>query len=236
MKQLTDFLKGGRQQLTAPELIEWRRGYRLHLESNGVPPDQAVELARTVAYNPDLYRSAQQQASLPLFPAAPPAAALITNSPKLDTRPPKVKPPQAVKSMPATPDLIPPKPTNRPPTKRELKLVEASAEIAVARPDGDDMAFMHTIMCQVGLPRSKVEGNSFERHSGNAALLVEAGKLWDGKQFVQQPIPYGTMPRLMLAWMNTYAVRFKTQEIPVGDSASDFLRMLGKQTNGGVRS
>ncbi|MBO2007052.1 hypothetical protein J4732_15130 [Serratia marcescens] len=40
------------------------------------------------------------------------------------------------------------------------------------------------------------------------------------------------MPRLMLAWMNTYAVRFNTAEIPVGDSASEFLRMLGKTPNG----
>lgn len=94
---------------------------------------------------------------------------------------------------------------------------------------------MHTIMCQVGLPRSEVEGKSFERRSGNAAMLVEAGKLWDGKEFVQQPIPYGTMPRLLLAWMNTHAVRFKTPEIPLGSSASDLLRMLGKETNGGVR-
>lgn len=90
---------------------------------------------------------------------------------------------------------------------------------------------MHSIMCQVGLPRSKVDGTSFERHSGGAALLVEAGKLWDGKQFVQQPIPYGAMPRLMLAWMNTYAVRFNSPEIPVGDSASEFLRMLGQRTS-----
>lgn len=153
-----------------------------------------------------------------------------------DTRPSKPKPVQPAKAVPASLAVIPPKAKTKEPTKRDLKLVEASAEIAGARPDGDDMAFMHTIMCQVGLPRSKVDGTSFERHSGNSALLVEAGKLWDGQQFVQQPIPYGALPRLMLAWMNTYAVRFKTQEIPVGDSASDFLRMLGKGTNGGRNS
>lgn len=178
-------------------------------------------------------------------PAHPPAAELTgiepapattrARSAKEDTRPAKVKPPKAVKPVPSV-EVIPAKTKTRTtPTKRDLKMVEASAEIAGARPDGDDMAFMHSIMCQVGLPRSKVDGSTFERHSGNAGLLIEAGKLWDGQQFVQQPIPYGSMPRLMLAWMNTYAVRHKTQEIPVGDSASEFLQMLGKQTNGGVR-
>lgn len=120
-------------------------------------------------------------------------------------------------------------------TRSEERLLTAATEIAMDAPEGEDMAFMHSIMCQVGLPRSKVEGTSFERNSGGAGLLVEAGKLWDGKKFVQQPIPYGPMPRLMLAWMNTYAVRFNTPEIPVGDSASEFLRMLGKNTNGGTR-
>ncbi|KUY84960.1 replication protein [Burkholderia cepacia] len=115
-------------------------------------------------------------------------------------------------------------------------MILTGAEIAGERPDDDDRGYMHSIMCQVGLPRSKVDSTSFERHSGGAALLVEAGKLWDGKQFVQQPIPYGAMPRLMLAWMNTYAVRFNSPEIPVGDSATDFLRMLGhKNINGGER-
>lgn len=172
---------------------------------------------------------------LPLFATAAAVSAVTpARSAQDDPRPAKVKPPKAAKATPSL-AVIPAKARAKPSTKRGAKLVEASADIAAARPDGDDMAFMHTIMCQVGLPRSRVEGTTFERHSGNAALLVEAGKLWDGEQFVQQSIPYGPMPRLMLAWMNTYAVRFQTQEIPVGDSASDFLQMLGKHTNGGVR-
>ena len=65
--------------------------------------------------------------------------------------------------------------------------------------------------------------------------MVEAGSLWNGKEYIQQPIPYGAMPRLMLAWMNTYAVRNNSPEIPIGDSASEFLRMLGKASNGGKR-
>ncbi|WP_081089762.1 replication protein RepA [Xylella fastidiosa] len=120
-------------------------------------------------------------------------------------------------------------------TAQESRLIKTAAEIAMERPGDDDRAYMHSIMCQVGLPRSKVEGNSFERVSGAAALLIEAGKLWDGKRFVQQSIPYGPMPRLILAWMNTYAVRCNTPVIPIGDSASEFLKILGKTPNGGVR-
>lgn len=174
-----------------------------------------------------LERGNAKQNTLPLFP---PVGAGTT-----DRRPTKAKSVKTVKVAEPLSAVIPPKPNKKSLTHREERLVKAAAEISGERPNDDDRAYMHSIMCQVGLPRSKVDGASFERHSGGVALLVEAGKLWDGKQFVQQPIPYGPMPRLMLAWMNTYAVRFNTPEIPVGDSASEFLRMLGKQPNGGVR-
>ncbi|MDG5824323.1 hypothetical protein MRX58_12395 (plasmid) [Xylella fastidiosa subsp. pauca] len=68
-------------------------------------------------------------------------------------------------------------------------MIKTAAEIAMERPGDDDRAYMHSIMCQVGLPRSKVEGNSFERVSGAAALLIEAGKLWDGKGSCNSPFP-----------------------------------------------
>lgn len=123
----------------------------------------------------------------------------------------------------------------KPPRKRDVKIIDVATQIASDPPSGNDMAFMHAILCQVGLPRSEVAGVEFERQCGAAALNIAAGKLWDGKEFVQQPIPYGALPRLMLAWMNTYAVRHKTPEIPVGNSASEFLRLLGKDTSGGKK-
>ena len=203
----------GRQQNpqaepTPAELRQWRAGYRDYLVSKGLSLDAAADMAGKVSYRADLYPAGEAPAfQLEPSPAAPQPA----------------------------PDPVQPEGKPLTLTARELKLIETSAKVADERPDDDDRAYMHSIMCQVGLPRSKVEGTSFERYSGGAGLLIEAGKLWDGKQFVQQPIPYGAMPRLMLAWMNTYAVRFNTPEIPVGDSASEFLRMLGKNPNGGTR-
>lgn len=120
-------------------------------------------------------------------------------------------------------------------TGAEEKLLESAIGIETASPTGNDIQYIHSIMCQVGLPRSKVDGNVFERKSGSAILLVRAGHIFDGNKMVQQPVPYGAMPRLMLTWMNTYAVREKTAEIPVGDSASEFLRMLGIVPSGGKR-
>lgn len=118
-------------------------------------------------------------------------------------------------------------------TKEEQKIVNSGIRIIENKPTNDDLTFMHSIMCQVGFPRSKVNGYEFERICGGAGLYIRAGKLWDGKQFVQQPLPYGPMPRLVMAYLNTQALRHQSPEIEVGNSASNFLKLLGKKSSGG---
>ena len=71
------------------------------------------------------------------------------------------------------------------------------AEIAATTQDeyGEFMSFTHAVLCQVGLPRSKTDAREFMRKSGDAWVNVQAGWLDEGKGPVQQPIPYGAMPR-----------------------------------------
>lgn len=52
-------------------------------------------------------------------------------------------------------------------TAREDRLVNTAAEIASECPEGEDLAFMHAIMCQLGLPRSKTDEREFLRKSGD---------------------------------------------------------------------
>lgn len=94
------------------------------------------------------------------------------------------------------------------------------------------MAFTHSVLCQVGLPRSRVDGDQFMRRSGSAWLSVQSGLLDEGSGPVRQPLPYGPMPRLALAWISTFAKRNKTREIRIGDSAAEFLRLMGMDDQG----
>ena len=123
----------------------------------------------------------------------------------------------------------------KPLTRHQRKLIEIGTAIDADPPEKNDLSFMHSIMCQVGLPRSKVAALEFERICGSIGLYIRAGKLWDGKEFIQQPIPYGPMPRLVMAYLNTHALRHKTPEIDVGNSAREFLGRLGKSISGGKR-
>lgn len=117
-------------------------------------------------------------------------------------------------------------------TSREERLIKFGLSIESEPPSGHDMTFTHAVFCQVGLPRAKVLGREFVRQSGSVWLSVQAGLLDEGNGPVVQPIPYGAMPRLALAWVSTYAKRHKTREIPIGDSAAEFLRLVGMDSQG----
>lgn len=117
-------------------------------------------------------------------------------------------------------------------TKTDTAFIEHSATIATNQPNSEDMAFSHAVLCQVGLPRAKVEAREFMRQSGAAWVNVQAGYLDEGNGPVLQPIPYGVMPRLGLAWVSTFAVRNKEREIRIGDSAAEFLRLMGMDSDG----
>jgi Plasmid encoded RepA protein len=114
-----------------------------------------------------------------------------------------------------------------PTTARILKFSSQIAERPAERPD-----FLHAGLCQVGLPRSQVKELTFERTSGKASLLLEAGKLWDGTEWIQQPLPYGTRPRLALVHVSTEAIRTRNPAVDVGHSAREFLIRLGIDTGG----
>lgn len=98
-----------------------------------------------------------------------------------------------------------------------------------------DFALLHSVLCQVGLPRTQVDGIEYMTGNHRAWLSIRAGKLDEGSGPVQQIIPYGPIPRLALAWVSTYARRHKTREIPIGDSAAEFLRLMGMKNDGGRR-
>jgi hypothetical protein len=118
-------------------------------------------------------------------------------------------------------------------TRAAERLITAGDRIRQDPPDRAD--FLHTVMCQVGLPRRRTDAKTFERQSGHVSVLLEAGKLWNGRDWIDQPLPYGTTPRLVMVHVSSEAIRTQNRRIEVGDSMRQFLTTLGMQTNGGAR-
>ena len=99
------------------------------------------------------------------------------------------------------------------------QLVEASE----ADPD---MGFMARLLALCSLPRTN-PGNrlQYKRVNGPYKLIMIAGG--DNK------LPFGNMPRLLLAWVCTEAVRTRKRELVLGRSLSEFMRTLGMVPIGG---
>jgi hypothetical protein len=91
--------------------------------------------------------------------------------------------------------------------------------------DAGALGFMARAMVQATLPHSKVAGNEFTRVNGNYSLSIMTPSAIG--------LPYGTIPRLLLAWLTTEAVKTKSRELELGDSLSSFMAELDMMPTGG---
>lgn len=116
------------------------------------------------------------------------------------------------------------------PTRLQRRLIDATADIIEAQCDKPE--FMHSVLCQVGLPRSRTNERSFQRSSGTTIIEIEAGKLYRRGKLIPVPLPYGAKPRLVLLHICAEAIRTQSPEIEVGKSAREFLGRLGLDKSG----
>ena len=115
-------------------------------------------------------------------------------------------------------------------SKHSNRAIEKLSELAFylneeEAKNADSMAYIHTVLCQIGLPRTSTRARVWDRENGHAGLRVEAGAVWRGDDgWVEQPLPYGPYARLILADISAYAVRHKTRNIPMESSVSGYMR------------
>ena len=107
----------------------------------------------------------------------------------------------------------------------EQLINEALAIEAEAAQDAGALGFMARAMVQATLPHRKVEGTYFERTNGAFTLTLLAPP--------KIGLPYGTVPRLLLAWLTTEAVQTQSRDLELGDNLSGFMRELDMVPTGG---
>ena len=91
-----------------------------------------------------------------------------------------------------------------------------------------DLGFMARMMALCSLPRTN-PGNrhQYKRVNGPYKLVMIAGA--DNK------LPYGNLPRLLVAWVCTEVVKTQSRELVLGRSLAEFIRTLGIYHNSGGR-
>ena len=104
--------------------------------------------------------------------------------------------------------------------------VDQVGQLLEASEEDPDMGFMARLMTLCSLPRTN-PGNRLQyvRQNGPYTLGMTAG--------INNKLPYGNIPRLLLAWVCTEAVKTQSRELVLGRSLSEFMRGLGMQTSGG---
>ncbi len=108
-----------------------------------------------------------------------------------------------------------------------------------ARDVAEDRHFIHSILGLCALPyrRPPESMRVFEREFGRSSLRVQAGAIFDPNtgKFVEQGLPYGPKPRLLMVHFCTMAMRNNSPEIEIEDSMSAFIKALGFEVRGGRR-
>ena len=89
-----------------------------------------------------------------------------------------------------------------------------------------DLGFMARLLTLCSLPRTNPgKRTQYIRRNGPYTLVMSAITL--------NKLPYGTIPRLLLAWLCTEAVRTQSRELALGRSLSEFMRSLGINSDSG---
>lgn len=111
-------------------------------------------------------------------------------------------------------------------TKRINQLIEESLAIeAEAAKDAGALGFMARALTQATMPHKKTDELRFTRTNGAFELSITSlGK---------HGLPYGSIPRLLTAWVTTEAVRTKSRELVLGESLAGFMRELEMVPTGG---
>jgi hypothetical protein len=115
------------------------------------------------------------------------------------------------------------------PSAAAFRLLGTAAQVqSVPAVEAGELAFTARMMVLATLPHSDPgDVPSWKRRNGDFVLGIQAG--------LDRGIPYGSYPRLVLAWLCTEAVQTRRREVVLGDSLRGFMAGLGLTVSGGKR-
>jgi len=87
--------------------------------------------------------------------------------------------------------------------------------------------FMARALTQATMPHRRIQAPVFKRQNGSFSLAMLAHP--------DVGLPYGSIPRLLLSWMTTEAVRTRSPNLELGPTLSAFMAELGLARRGGER-
>ena len=113
-----------------------------------------------------------------------------------------------------------------PPARRGFTVADQVNQLVGASEADPNLGFMGRTMALCSLPRSN-PGNRLQYKRVNGPFTLYMTVTGGNK------LPFGNLPRLILAWLCTEAVRTQNRELVLGKSLADFMRALGVYSTSG---
>ena len=114
-----------------------------------------------------------------------------------------------------------------PPAQRGFTLADQVDLLVGAREADPDLGFMTRTMALCSLPRTN-PGNQYQYQRVNGPYKLIMSRNGPHK------LPFGNLPRLILAWVCSAAVQTQSPVLSLGDSLSGFMRALGVYDSSGL--
>lgn len=111
--------------------------------------------------------------------------------------------------------------------KAERQAVEAA--FGVLSDEKGRIGVTHAGFAMAALPHKKTPETLWKKDAGNVRLLVESGLDADGEPI---GIPYGSIARMILLYLQTQAVRTRCREVELGASMNAWLGAMGIPVGG----
>ena len=123
-----------------------------------------------------------------------------------------------------------PAPTRReraPQARRHFTQLDQVDQLIEASEADPELGFMARLLALCSLPRTNPGDRlQYKRVNGPYTLVMFSSG--------ETKLPYGNLPRLLLAWVCTEAVRTQSRELILGRSLADFMRSVGVYDDGGA--
>ena len=111
-------------------------------------------------------------------------------------------------------------------TREGARFIDRALAIQDIDPrEARSLGYTARILTIATLPHRAQSGDHYERTNGGYRLIVQA--------MPGAGLPFGSYPRLLLAWASTEIVRTKQRELEIGPSMTQFLKGLGLHGSGG---
>ena len=112
---------------------------------------------------------------------------------------------------------------------RHFTRLDQVEQLVTASEANPDMGFMARLLALCSLPRTNLGRQlQYKRVNGPYTLIITA--------VGQTGLPFGNLPRLLLAWICTEAVRTQNRVLFLGSSLSEFMRKLDVAPVGSART